>query len=124
MSGLVLVVFGAVYLGMAIGRWPGLKVDRTGIALLGAIVLYGVLGLTVLPSGAEELGAQAGGAELGQDLLELTDAVETLWYALIIAIGLIYQGGMARAFLRRREAVTRYLAEVPDWARKVIESMD
>ena len=41
MTGLVLVVFAAVYLGMALGRWPGLKVDRTGIALLGAIVLYG-----------------------------------------------------------------------------------
>jgi Na+/H+ antiporter NhaD/arsenite permease-like protein len=41
LTGLVLVVFAAVYLGMAIGRWPGLKVDRTGIALLGAIVLYG-----------------------------------------------------------------------------------
>jgi Na+/H+ antiporter NhaD/arsenite permease-like protein len=40
-TGLVLIVFAAVYLGMAIGRWPGLKVDRTGIALLGAIVLYG-----------------------------------------------------------------------------------
>jgi Na+/H+ antiporter NhaD/arsenite permease-like protein len=38
---LVLLVFGAVYLGMALGRWPGLRVDRTGIALLGAIVLYG-----------------------------------------------------------------------------------
>ena len=41
MTALVLVVFAAVYLGMAIGRWPGLRVDRTGIALLGAIVLYG-----------------------------------------------------------------------------------
>jgi Na+/H+ antiporter NhaD/arsenite permease-like protein len=41
LSGLVVVVFAAVYLGMAIGRWPGLQVDRTGIALLGAIVLYG-----------------------------------------------------------------------------------
>jgi Na+/H+ antiporter NhaD/arsenite permease-like protein len=41
LTGLVLVVFTAVYLGMALGRWPGLKVDRTGIALLGAIVLYG-----------------------------------------------------------------------------------
>jgi Na+/H+ antiporter NhaD/arsenite permease-like protein len=40
-TALVLVVFAAVYLGMAIGRWPGLKVDRTGIALLGAILLYG-----------------------------------------------------------------------------------
>jgi Na+/H+ antiporter NhaD/arsenite permease-like protein len=37
----VLLVFAAVYLGMALGRWPGLRVDRTGIALLGAIVLYG-----------------------------------------------------------------------------------
>jgi Na+/H+ antiporter NhaD/arsenite permease-like protein len=37
---LVLVVFSAVYVGMAIDRWPGLRLDRTGIALLGAIVLY------------------------------------------------------------------------------------
>lgn len=37
---LVVAVFCAVYLGMALGRWPGLKVDRTGIAILGAIVLY------------------------------------------------------------------------------------
>ncbi|HEX3209978.1 MAG TPA: SLC13 family permease, partial [Geminicoccaceae bacterium] len=40
MTTLVLLVFLAVYLGMAIGRWPGLRVDRTGIALLGAILLY------------------------------------------------------------------------------------
>ena len=36
----VVIVFAAVYAGMALGRWPGLRVDRTGIALLGAIVLY------------------------------------------------------------------------------------
>jgi Na+/H+ antiporter NhaD/arsenite permease-like protein len=40
LTGLVVVVFAAVYLGMALGRWPGLKVDRTGIALLGAMLLY------------------------------------------------------------------------------------
>ncbi|HEX6012351.1 MAG TPA: anion transporter [Geminicoccaceae bacterium] len=39
MTPLVLVVFAAVYLGMALGRWPGLMLDRTGIALVGAIVL-------------------------------------------------------------------------------------
>jgi Na+/H+ antiporter NhaD/arsenite permease-like protein len=39
MTALVLVVFVAVYLGMALGRWPGLMIDRTGIALVGAIVL-------------------------------------------------------------------------------------
>src|SRR5689334_3021651 len=37
---LVVGTFLAVYAGMALGRWPGLKIDRTGIALLGAIVLY------------------------------------------------------------------------------------
>jgi Na+/H+ antiporter NhaD/arsenite permease-like protein len=37
---MVLATFLAVYAGMALGRWPGLKIDRTGIAVLGAIVLY------------------------------------------------------------------------------------
>jgi Na+/H+ antiporter NhaD/arsenite permease-like protein len=37
---LTLTIFAAVYLGMALGRWPGLQLDRTGIALLGAILLY------------------------------------------------------------------------------------
>ena len=37
---LVLAVFCAVYIGMALGRWPGLRIDRTGIAFLGAVVLY------------------------------------------------------------------------------------
>jgi Na+/H+ antiporter NhaD/arsenite permease-like protein len=36
---LVTAVFVCVYLGMALGRWPGLMLDRTGIALVGAIVL-------------------------------------------------------------------------------------
>src|SRR3989337_976327 len=36
---LVLVVFVAVYVGMALGRWPWLRIDRTGIAVLGAIAL-------------------------------------------------------------------------------------
>ena len=39
MDGLTLVVFGLVYLGMILGGIPGLAIDRTGIALLGAIVL-------------------------------------------------------------------------------------
>jgi Na+/H+ antiporter NhaD/arsenite permease-like protein len=31
--------FGLVYLGMLLGEFPGLRLDRTGIALLGAIAL-------------------------------------------------------------------------------------
>ncbi|HUE87582.1 MAG TPA: anion transporter [Vicinamibacterales bacterium] len=39
MDPLVVGVFAVVYLGMMLGELPGLKLDRTGIALLGAITL-------------------------------------------------------------------------------------
>ncbi|MCB2188551.1 MAG: anion transporter [Deltaproteobacteria bacterium] len=39
MDPLVLAVFGLVYLGMILGRLPGLGLDRTGVALLGALIL-------------------------------------------------------------------------------------
>lgn len=35
----VLVIFGLTYLGIAVGHVPGLKLDRTGIAMLGAIAM-------------------------------------------------------------------------------------
>jgi len=39
MTTLVVAVFAATYLGMALGRVPGLRVDRTGIALMALAVL-------------------------------------------------------------------------------------
>ncbi len=39
MDAVVLIVFGFVYLGMVLGEIPGLALDRSGVALLGAIVL-------------------------------------------------------------------------------------
>ncbi len=39
MNSIVLVVFIVVYLGMILGRLPWLALDRTGVALLGAILL-------------------------------------------------------------------------------------
>lgn len=39
MDTLVIVTFAVVYLGMILGKIPGLAVDRTGVALLGAITL-------------------------------------------------------------------------------------
>lgn len=43
-AGLVAGVFAAVYLGMAMGRWPFLRIDRTGVALVGAIALVALAG--------------------------------------------------------------------------------
>ena len=40
MTSWILAVFLLVYAGMALGRWPLLAIDRTGIALVGAIALY------------------------------------------------------------------------------------
>lgn len=44
---LPVIVFFLVYLGMALGRVPGLALDRTGIALLGIIVLIGTETMTL-----------------------------------------------------------------------------
>lgn len=38
----VVAIFALTYLGMALGRFPGLRIDRTGIAVIAAIVLYGI----------------------------------------------------------------------------------
>lgn len=46
---LVLSVFAFTYLGMALGRMPGLKLDRTGIALLAVVIL--LAGERVRPDG-------------------------------------------------------------------------
>jgi Na+/H+ antiporter NhaD/arsenite permease-like protein len=40
------VIFGLVYLGMILGGLPGLRLDRTGVALLGAIAIIGLGGLS------------------------------------------------------------------------------
>ncbi len=43
----VLVVFGVVYAGMFIGGLPALKIDRTGVAVLGAIAMIAITGLSL-----------------------------------------------------------------------------
>ena len=35
----VLAIFALTYLGLAVGHVPGVKLDRTGIAILGAIAM-------------------------------------------------------------------------------------
>jgi len=54
MDPLVLAVFALVYVGMLLGELPGLAIDRTGVALLGAIALI-VSGRISLAGAAEAL---------------------------------------------------------------------
>jgi len=47
MTAAVGLVFALVYLGMALGRLPGLALDRTGVALLGAIAMVALGALDI-----------------------------------------------------------------------------
>jgi Na+/H+ antiporter NhaD/arsenite permease-like protein len=47
MTATILLVFGLVYLGMILGGLPFFRLDRTGIALLGAIAMVGTEALSV-----------------------------------------------------------------------------
>jgi hypothetical protein len=38
-SVLTLAIFAASYAGLGLGRLPGLRVDRTGVAIIGAAVM-------------------------------------------------------------------------------------
>lgn len=49
---IAVAVFVAVYAGMALGRVPGLALDRTGVALLGLIVLLATGSLSLEAAGA------------------------------------------------------------------------
>jgi Na+/H+ antiporter NhaD/arsenite permease-like protein len=51
MIALSVIVFVVTYLGMGLGRIPGLAVDRTGVALLGLIVLLAAGDLTLEEAG-------------------------------------------------------------------------
>ena len=94
------------------------------LVLFGAIALYGVLGLTVLPGPSDLLQHQLGSTQgLGLDVQKIANSITTIWYTTVIAVSLLYQGGMALYFRSRRSDVIRYLKEVPVWAREVVESM-
>jgi Na+/H+ antiporter NhaD/arsenite permease-like protein len=51
---LIWIIFALVYIGMALGKLPGLGLDRTGVALLGGIAMIGV-GAISLPDAARSI---------------------------------------------------------------------
>ncbi len=47
---IALVAFAGTYLGLALGRLPLFRVDRTGVAIIGVTLLVGWLLLIVRPA--------------------------------------------------------------------------
>jgi hypothetical protein len=84
------------------------------LALLGAILLGGVIKLVFSASAAGELRTASGELSgLGFDVADLIDSVTRLVYA---SSRSCIKVGMARYFLKRRNDVALYLSS-PDWAR-------
>ena len=97
---------------------------RNELLLMGAIAGYAVLKLTLLRETGEDLEAQLGDTgALGVDIAELAQSMNTLLYTTVLAVTLLYQGGLALYFLRRRPALERYLTGAPEWARTTVESL-
>lgn len=94
---------------------------RGELILLAGLVLYGVLGLTVLPGAGDAVVKAVGNTKgLGFDVRKLGDSINTAWYAMVIGVAVLYQGGLARYFARRRADVDSLLREVPQWARELL----
>lgn len=97
---------------------------RNELVLMGGILCYCLLKLTLLRESGADLEAQVGDISgLGLSLGELTDTLNTTMYSTFLVVTLLYQGGLALYFLRRRPIVERYLAATPDWARATVESL-
>jgi hypothetical protein len=100
------------------------QLARGELALLVAIVGYGVWGLLLRPASGEDLVRMLGGGKgLGIDVRKLADSIATTWYWAVIGITVLYQGGMARHFLARRADVESYRRQAPAWARQLVETM-
>ncbi len=94
------------------------------LLLLLGIVTYGVLKLTLLRESGAELARQVGDTgNLGIDIEALAESLNTAVYATVIAVALLYQGGMASYFLRRREMIAAYRERCPAWAREIVEGL-
>ena len=94
---------------------------RNELVLMAGILVFCALKLTVLRGSGEKLVARLSDTiALGTDVAALTNSLNTLIYATFIAVTLLYQGGMARYFLRRRAMIDSYLQECPEWARRVV----
>ncbi|MHC5210361.1 MAG: hypothetical protein ACYTG2_06565 [Planctomycetota bacterium] len=114
---------GAASLRHADPAAPGL-LARNELVLMGAIVLYATLRLTILRDDSAALEQQLGDTSaLGIDVGELMESMNTMVFATVAAVALLYQGGMARYFLLRRPMLDEYVSTCPDWAREVVEGL-
>lgn len=92
------------------------------LALLGLILAYCLVQMCTSPLSAE-LRSQLAGIDLkGIEHLELllTQAI----YGLVAGLSVVFQGGMAFYYFTRRKHVEAFLAQTPDWVRRLLLEID
>ena len=96
---------------------------RNELVLGAALALYFILKLTIWKGETSaELERQLGAGQAG-GIGALADSLEVMFYAICLAATFLYQGGMARYFLKQRGPLERYRNEVAEWARDVVQSV-
>ena len=91
------------------------------LLLMAGILAYCTLRLADPPASGEDPAGQLGALGIaGDDLAALTESLSRLIYLSCAGITLLYQGGLALYFLRRRARIESYLTECPEWARRVV----
>jgi len=101
---------------------PGV-LARNELLLLAAIVAYAVGQMTVFGADTSAELEMMLGEAAGIDAADLVDAMARVLYGTVIAVSLLYQGGMALYFLRRAPLVERHAREVPEWARETLAKL-
>lgn len=101
-----------------------LRLARGELVLGACIAVYCVLKLTVWASDSAALAAAVGDTgALGVDIEGMADSLNTMVYATLIAVAVLYQGGYARYYLARRADLAAYRDSTPEWAREIVEQL-
>ena len=92
---------------------------RDELLLLGAIAIYCALMLTVIQPMGDDIDEALKGSGISLD----TENLRRMIYVSVLAIAVLYQGGLAWRFRRIVPAAELYLAQVPEWARQAVAAL-
>jgi hypothetical protein len=92
---------------------------RNELVLLAAIAVYCVLMATVVRPTSDEIDDLLKSSGYGIDVARMSRA----FYALILTITVLYQGGLSRHFRRMVALAEAYVAKVPEWARQAVAAL-
>lgn len=95
------------------------RLSRDELILLGAIAVYCVLMLTVIDPLSDEIDQMLASSGMRLD----TESLRRTIYSTVLAVTVLYQGGLAWRYQRAVPDAERYVAEVPEWAREAVSAL-